>query len=1322
MRRLLSRRLRQLSRPPPISRSAWAALGVSAFTVFFVSLLVFLYSARVRSQLIHMSQLALLNRTGLAVQVQGARMEIFPPRLRIFGVSVRRPGEAAFFRADEIAVAPGLTRSLGGRIAFDWVELRSPQLDLTYADGEIVELHGLIAKGSNDKESVQLPIELWGGLITRAQIRLTIPGRAVIKLQGVNVFAAPSAAGVTSLEMVVPPASIVLPSQTVALHDLKLGLLIRGSNLLAPKEVQLRQLEFISDVASLESAGSVDMETAAASGNLRFNLDLAVVHALFPETPPLTGRLAVGATLHADTKPAVLDFDLDGANLSVAGIPVGNVQAQVSASTKSIDVHQLLLKAASGEARVSGHLTPALDFPVQLQLHWTGLELAEILDALGLKDPWVVLRSSGTAKLAGHLKSKGLTDPLLSGSVHIDVPTFTSRDRSFRLENYLTILQLYRATIDTKLTLFQDRLELNDSHVRGEPGQMDLEARFYFNQELGFHINGESDSLDMEKMGKIANIPIKGVGPLRFSLGGPYGPPTIDAQVTLEGASLAGVPLGDLDSRVLFRDQHTLEFPDAVATYENSVAEGHGAVDLNPGPGKLGPTLTVAGTMTHGEIADLHALLPLPHELLDDFSGDVTGSFKISGQASAPNVDIDFKSDGFEIIGQPFGISSGAVSLEHGRFARLQANGALGSGTATVAIEDEQEGISLDVDLDAVPVSDLRFLQGARKQLSGTLSGSGSGQWGKQKLGEAALKVSHFRIADHDAGELTTTVTLHGDSLMADFSAFAAHATGHATVDWSGKPTFAVTTKLAQTDWGVYAGLAESYALLGSGEITLHGQFTGLDSINGTATLSGLRLVAPEFELAAKSAATVKLANREVTISDFGLMGRGSDITIGGTTSLDGKLDIQARGEVSAEIIQPMIPHMDVLNGTVPLNLTIGGTVGDIDLSGKASLAHGRMKFDFLNDTVSDLSGQLNFSGHTLLFENLSGELGGGEVSGNGELRMNGASFAGLSFDFELDEVNYTAPGDIPLRASGRLKIDSGEEGKSFDITGAIRITELRYTQDLTLDKLLPSFKKKPTATRTLERSEEAVNFNVDIKSDGTIFINNNLANAQLKADLRLVGTNVRTGMLGTFTLQRGQLYFNNVTYDVQAGVIDMIDRFQLLPRFDLRLRAEACGAQLSVNLSGTVEEYHVDARGRDANSVLPVEDVLSCLTLGYRASDQSRAGVTGSAGAQQAGVSVLSTVTGLDQKIKRYIPVDQIRFGYGFSLRSLKNTPQVTVTKDLAAGIQLRLTSSLIDTNDQLLEFKVPLNQYTDATLGWTNATEIPNDIGFDLRAHFAF
>jgi TamB, inner membrane protein subunit of TAM complex len=351
----------------------------------------------------------------------------------------------------------------------------------------------------------------------------------------------------------------------------------------------------------------------------------------------------------------------------------------------------------------------------------------------------------------------------------------------------------------------------------------------------------------------------------------------------------------------------------------------------------------------------------------------------------------------------------------------------------------------------------------------------------------------------------------------------------------------------------------------------------------------------------------------------------------------------------------------------------------------------------------------------------LQADVGGGEVSGGGELRLQGREFAGLSFDLDLQDVAYTAPGEIPLHATGRVKVDSNAE-KTFDVGGDLRLTDLRFTRDLSLDKLTPSFKRRPTVTRTLDKGSEQVNFNLDMRADN-IEINDNLAHVQAKTDrLTLTGTNVRPGLIGTITATRGELYFNNVTYNLVSGIVEMTDRYQIFPRFDLRMRAEACGAKMEVNVSGTVDEYKIDGRGRDPQGVLPVEDVLSCLALGYRASDQSRAGVTGQSGASQAGVSVLSTVTGLDQKIKRFIPVDQIRFGYGFSMRTLKNTPQVTVTKDLYGGLKLSLTSSLVDTNDQTLELKIPVLQYTDATVGWTNTNDVPNDFGIDLRSHINF
>ncbi len=765
-----------LPRPPPISARAWTLLGIASLFVFIASVLVFIYSARVRNQFLHLAQLAALSRTGWAITASGAEVDVFPPRLHIYGLSVRRPGESPFFSAEEIRVAPGVTRSLTGRIAFDWLEIRSPDISLTYVDGEIIELHDLFARADPNSESAfdKIPIELWGGLVTRGRVRISIPGRAQIHLDGLNIFAAPSAAGRTQLEMVVPPATVVMPDRTVTLHDLKLGLLFYGSNLLAPKKVSLRALEFISDVASLQSAGDVDVESKSGNGNLHFNLDLEVLSALFPEIPPLRGRVAIGATLNADVQPARLDLELDGANLQVATIPVGNVQANIGATLRDIEIRSLVLHAASGTTTVSGHLTPVLDLPLQLQVQWYGVELAEIIDAAGLKDPWVTVKSNGTAKLSGHLRTKNLTDAMLRGPIHIDVLDMLSRDRSFRLGDAKTILHLGKVAIDGKATLFTDRLEYNDVHLKGDPGTMDIECRFYFNQELGFHINGESDELNLADFGRIAGIPITGTGPLRFMLGGPYGPPLIDAQITMEGASVAGVPLGALDSRVLFRDGHTLEFPDAVATYGDTAAEGHGAVDMNAGPG-----LRISGKVTHGELSDLHGLLPLPHALLDGLSGDVSGELEISGPAAAPAAEFDFRSDAFEMLGQPVLHGSGEASLEHGHFARLQANAQLAGGNFTLAVEDEEDGVSVDVDIDGANVSDLRFLQGARRNLSGKLSGSGSALWGKKRKGEAEVRIEHAGIAGHEEGALIANVALEGDNLSADFAGFGGQAHRH---------------------------------------------------------------------------------------------------------------------------------------------------------------------------------------------------------------------------------------------------------------------------------------------------------------------------------------------------------------------------------------------------------------------------------------------------------------------------------------------------------------------------------------------------------------
>ena len=366
---------------------------------------------------------------------------------------------------------------------------------------------------------------------------------------------------------------------------------------------------------------------------------------------------------------------------------------------------------------------------------------------------------------------------------------------------------------------------------------------------------------------------LKGEGPLRVSLGGPYGPPAIDAQISLENAQIAGLPLGNVDSRVLFRDGHTLEFPDAVVTYGDTQADGVAAVDLTHGP-----TVTASGTVVHGDVANLHSLLPLPPQLLDGLNGDVSGEFKVSGLAAAPLAEISFRSDGFEMVGQPFGSAQGKVILERGQFARMQASASVGkTGTATLAIEGEREGVSLDLDLDNISVSELRFLQGARHNLGGVLAGSGSGSWGKHPLGEANLTIDHLSIAEHPEGSLAIALALDGDHLSADFSGFDGKASGHGLIDIGRTPSFSVVARVGagRADAGApavsltkFIPLPEGYQFFAAATLDLHGKFSSLDTLAGSLDISEMRVRTNNFELTQKNSSRLVLRNHNITTDE----------------------------------------------------------------------------------------------------------------------------------------------------------------------------------------------------------------------------------------------------------------------------------------------------------------------------------------------------------------------------------------------------------------------------------------------------------------------
>ncbi len=187
--------------------------------------------------------------------------------------------------------------------------------------------------------------------------------------------------------------------------------------------------------------------------------------------------------------------------------------------------------------------------------------------------------------------------------------------------------------------------------------------------------------------------------------------------------------------------------------------------------------------------------------------------------------------------------------------------------------------------------------------------------------------------------------------------------------------------------------------------------------------------------------------------------------------------------------------------------------------------------------------------------------------------------------------------------------------------------------------------------------------------------IDNNLARGRLFGTVRVTGTNLRPGLLGTLEAGAGGLaYFRGNRFDVTQGLMEFKERRELEAVFDLHAQTQ-------------VREYlvrlHAFGRTSDPKVLLTAEpplaegDILSLLTLGITSRDRSNTAGTGAGLAAEAFLSV----TGLDRQVERFLPKNALLRDLSLRVATLYNgatglvepTPQLE-SKLLTEQLKIRI------------------------------------------------
>lgn len=470
------------------------------------------------------------------------------------------------------------------------------------------------------------------------------------------------------------------------------------------------------------------------------------------------------------------------------------------------------------------------------------------------------------------------------------------------------------------------------------------------------------------------------------------------------------------------------------------------------------------------------------------------------------------------------------------------------------------------------------------------------------------------------------------------------------------------------------------------------------------------------------------------------------------------------------------IPAVERAAGTLSADLRILGSPAALRYSGEATLRKGELSLKGLPVALGDAEVDIEIGGGEARLRRATARIGGGTVEATGHMPLRGPDTGAFLASINAkgvklpvaDGVNLTA--DAELEASYRPTAASEGAPRALPtVKGTVELTKFSYTRPITLNLSLSQLGRAPrTNVDTYDPANDVVRFNVKLASSRPLKLSNNLVDADLSImspGLVISGTNQRFGARGMLRVQPdSKLLLRNNEFLVREGFVRFDDPYKIAPTVDLRAQTEyrryassgagdqssAAGAAVDATgasgASGTaalspatstsaagIWRITLQARG-DADNLkvtlssdpaLSQEDIVLLLTMGLTRAEIDRGAA--SALGESVGLEALSALTGADKAVKKIVPlIDEFRFGTGYSARTARTEPTVTVGKRITDNVRATVTTGVSEDREVRSNIEWRLNRQMSVQGSYDNLNDVSSspvgNIGVDLRWRLEF
>ena len=577
-------------------------------------------------------------------------------------------------------------------------------------------------------------------------------------------------------------------------------------------------------------------------------------------------------------------------------------------------------------------------------------------------------------------------------------------------------------------------------------------------------------------------------------------------------------------------------------------------------------------------IADLQQLAGLHYPI----SGFVSATVSFDGSELEPAGTGKVRIANANVYGEPIQKLAADFHADNGAIvSKLTLAATAGSLDGDVSYSPNTKAYKVRVDVPGIALQRLQIVQAKNLPLTGTVIASvrGEGTVDDPQL-EATMEVPELQAKGKSISDLKAEAHVAQHRLDANMDskvsqiAVRAHAQVGLTGGYDTRANLDTGAIPLETLFAVFSSSVPA-GFQGQTEVhaSLRGPLKDKAQVEAHLSIPVLKASYQSLQLGIASPIRADYADSVVTLQPADFEGTGTSLHVQGQVPIGGTSapTMTANGAIDLRILKILAPDVQS-SGTLALDVKASGTSAAPAVQGQLQLKDVALATPDAPIGVQNLNGSLDVSNDRVQVSKMTGVIGGGEISVGGAITYR----PNLQFSLALQSqsVRLLYPEGLRTLLDANLAL-SGTPAAST-LNGRVLINSLSFTPDFDLSGFADQFSTGGTLSQP--GFADNIKLAIAVQSRETLNATSSQVSIAGQAALHVGGTAANPVITGRTTLNSGELFYRNVRYQLQRGVITFDDPNQTHP-------------VLNVSATTTVEQY---------NLTLTLRGPLDKLTTSY--------------------------------------------------------------------------------------------------------------------------